>query len=203
MSFERLKFNSDYEIETEYPYRIRRIGKNRFVSECEQTNGYIAVNIHKKRVPKHRLIALQFIQNNSPETKTQVDHLNRIKTDNQIENLRWVTPSENIRNSAKPNKNESEYLDEFPELTIEIAEYNGYDFDGYHYDYEHNRIIRELYSGKIKVVKPYLHGNVMRIPFYDIDRRYKLFHYNKLIRTIRGILKEQEDENQRDDDDCE
>ena len=200
MSFERLKFNSDYEIEKEYPNRIRRIGKNRFITENENNYGYITVNINKKRVQKHRLIALQWIENDDPETKTQVDHLNRIKTDNRIENLRWVTPIENRRNSGKPIFRESEFLDEFPELTIEIAEYNGFHFDGYHYDYGNNRIIKEKNSGKIRVVKPIMDGTAMKIAFYDIDKKTRQFHYNKLIRTIRAILKEQEDENQRDDE---
>ena len=200
MSFERLKFNSDYEIETEYPNRIRRIGKTKFISEYEDTNGYIRVYINCKRVEKHRLLALQFIENDSPDTKIQVDHINRVKTDNRIENLRWVTRSENMRNQDKCNRREAEYLDEFPELTIEIAEYNGFEFDGYHYDYEHNRIIKELNSGKIKVIKPMMYGKASRINLSDTQKKARKFHYDKLIRTIRAILQEQEDENQKTDE---
>ena len=36
-----------------------------------------------------------------PSSKHQVDHINRDPTDNSIENLRWVTRSENIKNQGR------------------------------------------------------------------------------------------------------
>ena len=192
--FEVLKFDSDFEIEKEFPHRIRRIGNNTFKRESETNNGYIQVSINGKPVMKHRLIALQFIENDNPETKTQVDHINRVRSDNRLQNLRWVTPSENSKNSKKLNIRKAEYLDEFPELSFEIAEHNGYDFDEYYYDLEHNRIIKQQNTGKIKVIKPFLDGHVMKICLYDIQRKCRTFHYNKFIRTLRKIIQEQEDE---------
>jgi hypothetical protein len=47
----------------------------------------------------HRLMALAFIPN--PDNKEMIDHINRIKTDNRIENLRWASRSENIINTAR------------------------------------------------------------------------------------------------------
>ena len=45
----------------------------------------------------HRLVAYMFIPN--PDNKPQIDHINTIKTDNDIKNLRWVTNKENCNNN--------------------------------------------------------------------------------------------------------
>ncbi|MBQ4299131.1 MAG: HNH endonuclease, partial [Bacteroidales bacterium] len=37
---------------------------------------------------------IQFIENDDPENKTVIDHIDHIKTNNLISNLRWVSQSE-------------------------------------------------------------------------------------------------------------
>jgi len=53
----------------------------------------------------HRLVAKHFIPN--PRNLNEVDHINRNRTDNRIENLRWVTHSENLQNKGSYKNNTS------------------------------------------------------------------------------------------------
>jgi hypothetical protein len=50
-----------------------------------------------KKFQLHRLVAFEFIEN--IDNKRCVNHINGIKTDNRIENLEWVTHSENEKHS--------------------------------------------------------------------------------------------------------
>lgn len=73
-------------------------------------DGYLMVKLSKDKNNRlfrvHRLVAEAFIPN--PENKPCVDHINTIKNDNRVENLRWVTYKENSNNPlTKKHINES------------------------------------------------------------------------------------------------
>jgi hypothetical protein len=68
-----------------------------------ERNGYLSVCLvngkDKKYKTIHRLLAQHFIEN--PENKTQVNHIDGNKHNNNLENIEWATPSENILHAHK------------------------------------------------------------------------------------------------------
>ena len=80
-------------------------GYTKEIQPTKRPDGYMTVHLRKNGKQKtfkvHRLLALAFIPN--PENKPCVDHINGIKDDNRLENLRWVTYSENM-NGFRSNR---------------------------------------------------------------------------------------------------
>lgn len=80
----------------ETPNNIRNY-KSKILVQTEKWCGYYEVSLYKngKREHKsiHRLVAEAFIPN--PQNKQCVDHINGIRNDNKVENLRWCTQQEN------------------------------------------------------------------------------------------------------------
>lgn len=62
----------------------------------------------KKSIFIHRLIAETFI--NNPKNKQEVNHKNGVKTDYSIENLEWVTPSENQSHAFKTGLSKNTFI---------------------------------------------------------------------------------------------
>lgn len=70
-------------------------GKDR--KEITNEKGYRAVQLWKNNRGKvckvHRLVAAAFLYN--PDRLPEVDHVNKKRDDNRVENLRWSTVSDN------------------------------------------------------------------------------------------------------------
>jgi hypothetical protein len=73
--------------------------------------GYPYVNLSKNSNTKdfrvHKLVAIVFVDN--PNNYSDVDHIDRNKLNNNIENIRWCSSSENKRNSERCDNASSKY----------------------------------------------------------------------------------------------
>lgn len=76
-----------------------------FMKPYYSKGGYMRVKVNfgnrNKKFMVHRLVALAFIQNDDPTYFTQVDHINCNRTDNRVQNLRWVTPKQNTQHAIE------------------------------------------------------------------------------------------------------
>lgn len=77
-------------------------GNEKIIRPFRNDGGYLLVSLSKNNKMKHyqvhRLVAQAFIPN--LKNKPQVDHISRIRDDNRVENLRWVSVSENGNNTC-------------------------------------------------------------------------------------------------------
>ena len=91
---------------------IRNDTTKRIMKLKQDTKGYLIIGLTKDGIQKcfkhHQLIGLHFIPN--PENYLQIDHINGIRNDNRIENLRWGNQSQNQRNKKKKINCSSQYL---------------------------------------------------------------------------------------------
>ena len=83
--------------------------RNKYLKGYKNHKGYHKVDIgSKKSILVHRLVAEHYIPN--PHNLPQVDHINRIRTDNDISNLRWASRLDNANNLSKMKNNKSGHI---------------------------------------------------------------------------------------------
>jgi len=89
----RLRFTNRYTDREQERIKVLKLCKK----------GYLRVALFKNGKGKHvevqRLVAIAFIPN--PDNKPEVNHIDGNKKNNKVENLEWVTISENAIHSAR------------------------------------------------------------------------------------------------------
>lgn len=98
-------------------YEVSDLGNVRNVKtkkklKFQKTKNYHSLKLSKNgktnRFYVHQLVAITFLSH-FPNKKTNVDHINFIKTDNRLENLQIITPRENKTRSIDRSKTTSKF----------------------------------------------------------------------------------------------
>ena len=187
-------FEDSYEIEIDEPHRIRRIGSDRFVKAFVDNTGYVQIHLNRWTYQLHRILAKHFLPN--PENLPQVDHIDRNPLNNSLENLRWVSASENCRNKTFTARGRREYLHDPPNDITEIRAFNDaeYEENKYFFCYENDRIVQRYNEHKWRWLNQTLSKGYLKVNMRDINGRYHQLYLHKLIDHFRNEAAEEEEE---------
>ena len=99
------------------------------------SDGYKSVKLTIEREKKdflvHRLVASTFLEN--PNNLSQVNHKDKDKLNNSLNNLEWVSPSDNIIHSNKFSKKERQKIKEIDENILESKDWKQYKGTNYYF----------------------------------------------------------------------
>lgn len=127
-----------------YKNGAKHIHKGKILKLQYDRYGYLYITLNNKCDTKkctvHRLVAEAFIPN--VDNKPCIDHINTIKDDNRVENLRWVTYKENMNNELSKKHMRDRVFSE--EWRKKISESN----TGYKHSEEARKKMSEAHKGK-------------------------------------------------------
>jgi hypothetical protein len=116
--------------------------------KLNRKDGYQPVILDGRFVYFHRLVAEQFVPNPDPVNLTKIDHIDHDRTNNSVENLRWVSSSINNRNKKHYGLVAYSFLESLPENATRIESYRGMKLDWDYYLADGNVYVSNLINYK-------------------------------------------------------
>ncbi len=148
-----VEFANDYEINRDGIIRsLKKCCAGSIVSQRIDRAGYVTVRLYKNGFAYtrylHRILAQAFIEN--PMSKAYINHRNGSKTDNSIQNLEWVSHSENMLHAYRSGLIKKR-------LKVVVDNCSGKIFNGV-------KEAAEFYNLKAGTLRNYLNGQIKRNP---------------------------------------
>tara|TARA_R110000796_G_C14248520_1_gene398257 strand:- start:22 stop:456 length:435 start_codon:yes stop_codon:yes gene_type:complete len=78
---------------------VYSIPKGRHLKPYKSVRGYLVVNLSKKLRPIHQLVAETYLDASYKDKGLVVDHIDRVKTNNELANIRLISKADNFKNS--------------------------------------------------------------------------------------------------------
>ena len=107
---ERLHYDKDTGIFTWLDIKANGSRRGKVAGNTNKVTGYSIIGFTISEKPyQFRAHRLAWLYEYGEFPSTQLDHINHVRTDNRITNLRMVTPLENTRNSSRMSNNTTGY----------------------------------------------------------------------------------------------
>jgi hypothetical protein len=174
----------NYDIQSHHPFLIRKRSNQRIIALTATRRGYIVCRIDGQPLYHHRVIADQFIPN--PNNLPAIDHQNRIRSDNRLENLRRASVADNSRNKTSHKQIVYEFVDTLPIDAIELTEYGPHQFENLYY---HNGVFY-LFTGinyRILQHLTYAYDQTVFVYAYDTTNTQTKIYVAKYRRMINDL----------------
>lgn len=164
-------------------FKQKKYTEGKILTPNINKHGYIQyrfnVNGKQKCILLHQIIVKMFIDPNFDSSKFEVDHKNRNKQDNSIENLAIVSHSENQRNKSSKDGKEFNYIDDIGKSLIINAEAGIF----YSLDYEKFYMLINQ-TGKYKELHVYFKNGKYPSIQYKYNNKNHQFSIDKFKKSI-------------------
>lgn len=189
------KLCEDFEINDE-THEIRRKCDHFVPKPNQHKSGYVQIRLNKT-VPYHRVIATQYIDN--PDNLTDVDHIDGVRNNNDISNLRWKSRSENLKGRKPFKLGNRNFQDAMPDGCIPIIKYQGNVYENYWLDPETDDIWHRTKTSKYLKLAVSKNGSVTMIDANNKTCSRGLKRLSKTIKRKKAAADRGEDDSDLDD----
>ena len=106
MKYKEIPFNEDYLCDKSGNVYSTKSGSIRKLSPETSNNGYKRIKLNGKKYGVHQLMATTWLDHKINGSTMVVDHINEVRSDNRLDNLRVIHHRDNCRRN---NKGHSKY----------------------------------------------------------------------------------------------
>ncbi|CAL6040438.1 HNH_endonuclease [Hexamita inflata] len=147
-------------------YVVTNIGRIICVSQKVEaklilSKGYFMINLKNESgwstFSVHSLVANAFL--GLKPTNFQVDHIDRNRQNNCLENLRYVSASDNNKNKTSYKGHSAEYFQQLPSSCIQLKSYGKHAFENYFIDQNTNELYSLMLDQYLKITLTNDRGN--------------------------------------------
>ena len=146
-----------------------------------QHDGYVRIALRNNNGPKlfhvQRLVLNAFV---GKRDDMEANHINHIRNDNRLENLEWVSRSQNVIDTTSCKGYEFSFTESLPKDARPFTHYGKYLFEGYFIS--GNQLFRYIREGRYRVLDPRLDSNGYQ--YYnvsDVEGNRTHVQLNKLV----------------------